>query len=667
MHKRLIICITIAGFLSVVFYFSSIHPIKSAEGEELTSESNYDEVSQIGEEDNTTLASGFEEEQVSDNLDEAEDTQEDAPGLGVSTTTPEVDLHIYTQDGVSTSIRLEGNSGPHIPGGYRENTTITRDDSALRFIDDDSGESFTIKENGNIGIDVPNPLQKLHIGGTPGTDGVMFPDGTVQTTATVVGPAGPAGPPGPPGTNGTNGARGPIGPMGLTGPRGPSGAAGPAGPRGPQGFPGDSHWLLFGSNTYYNAGNVGIGTHVPNRKLTIQSGGGAFMNVKGFNGAREVLLGSDLNGGIVSTMTNHDLQLRAGGNSTKMTIKANGNVGINTSNPVTNLQINSSRDTSRTTHGALVIGATNSSNVSFDNNEIMARNNHAVSTLHLNNDGGNIHMLGSGAAGNVGIGTNGPSYKLDVRGPANLNKGISSGVALRVNGAEALWYNGTYFSWGFGGQDNYFADKVGIGYTNPTYELSVRGQIALSTVHVWDGTDDNDLTWNGFRITREGSSRRYKKNITPLDADFHKILDLEPKKFQMREGFGEPDKWAFGYIAEDLDDLGLKWLCNYDKEKRPDGVKYKKIAMYVLEVVKEQQSSIRELEDGLEKRTIALSATQAELQILKSKLTETEAEMSRQITKMSQLEESFNQMDMLLTAKLNINGAKIVANTSLDQ
>ena len=34
-----------------------------------------------------------------------------------------------------------------------------------------------------FGIGETNPLARLHIGGTPGTDGLMFPDGTLQTTA----------------------------------------------------------------------------------------------------------------------------------------------------------------------------------------------------------------------------------------------------------------------------------------------------------------------------------------------------------------------------------------------------------------------------------------------------------------------------------------------------
>ena len=36
---------------------------------------------------------------------------------------------------------------------------------------------------GNVGIGTMNPLAKLHIFGSPGVDGILFPDGTLQTTA----------------------------------------------------------------------------------------------------------------------------------------------------------------------------------------------------------------------------------------------------------------------------------------------------------------------------------------------------------------------------------------------------------------------------------------------------------------------------------------------------
>ncbi len=36
---------------------------------------------------------------------------------------------------------------------------------------------------GNVGIGTMDPLAKLHIFGSPGVDGILFPDGTLQTTA----------------------------------------------------------------------------------------------------------------------------------------------------------------------------------------------------------------------------------------------------------------------------------------------------------------------------------------------------------------------------------------------------------------------------------------------------------------------------------------------------
>jgi hypothetical protein len=100
---------------------------------------------------------------------------------------------------------------------------------------------------------------------------------------------------------------------------------------------GGTNRLMLGSGTTdtltLTGASVGIGTVSPDRPLTVLGASGTYINVKGNNGDVEVLMGADGSGGIVSTMTNHDLQLRAGTNSTKVTVKANGNVGIGTTDP----------------------------------------------------------------------------------------------------------------------------------------------------------------------------------------------------------------------------------------------------------------------------------------------------------------------------------------------
>src|SRR5206468_5151329 len=90
-----------------------------------------------------------------------------------------------------------------------------------------NGADIFNNNGSNVGIGLTTPLAKLHVGGTAGVDGIMFPDGSLQTTAAI-------------------------------------------------GGAGSSVWSLNGSRAYYNAGNVGIGTASPLSKLDITAlGNGA--------------------------------------------------------------------------------------------------------------------------------------------------------------------------------------------------------------------------------------------------------------------------------------------------------------------------------------------------------------------------------------------------------
>ena len=70
---------------------------------------------------------------------------------------------------------------------FSNDTTFT---SASGFSDNEHGDKDKEEAincntllGGNVGIGTTDPKAKLHIGGSIGIDGIMFPDGTLQTTA----------------------------------------------------------------------------------------------------------------------------------------------------------------------------------------------------------------------------------------------------------------------------------------------------------------------------------------------------------------------------------------------------------------------------------------------------------------------------------------------------
>jgi len=148
--------------------------------------------------------------------------------------------------------------------------------------------------------------------------------------------------------------------------------------------------------------------------------------------------------------------------------------------------------------------------------------------------------------GNLGLGIFEPAYKLDVAGTANLNSGIAEpATALRCNGFEALWFNGTYFSWGFGATShNYFHLPVVVGgWASPEgHMLVVSGSAAKTDGSTWSNLSDARL---------KNISGSYAKGLKEISA-------LQPVTFTYKEGNArklDSTKEQIGFVAQEVQEV----------------------------------------------------------------------------------------------------------------
>jgi len=124
-----------------------------------------------------------------------------------------------------------------------------------------------------------------------------------------------------------------------------------------------------------------------------------------------------------------------------------------------------------------------------------------------------------------------------------------------------------------------------------TGNLTVGGRLTCPQLGTFLGAGHELLINLEGRIFINSSSERFMENITELKDDFDSILSLTPVSFQSKET-GET---GFGYTAESLHEQGLENLVSYDAEGNPSSVRYNLMAVYLLEVLKEQRKMMKDL------------------------------------------------------------------------
>jgi hypothetical protein len=97
------------------------------------------------------------------------------------------------------------------------------------------------------------------------------------------------------------------------------------------------------------------------------------------------------------------------------------------------------------------------------------------------------------------------------------------------------------------------------------------------------------------------SSLRFKQDVSPAAVDAAAILAIRLVTFryiEAVENLGDDAAIEWGVIAEELDQLGLTWLVNYDEDGLPFAVRYERLSLALLGLLQNHEARIAALENG---------------------------------------------------------------------
>ena len=188
--------------------------------------------------------------------------------------------------------------------------------------------------------------------------------------------------------------------------------------------------------------------------------------------------------------------------------------------------------------------------------------------------------------GDIGVGTRYPETSLHV-----------------VGGSDASLSGHGYLMLGYEFSSNLIIDNNEImarnnGQSAPLYLNHDGGAIYAKGIR--NIGDHKNMQFNSStgEIGWDNSSRRYKMKIETLQDDWTKVFDARPVKYCRPTS---PDRWEYGYIAEEMDSICLTNLVGYDEFGLPDDVKYDRMVLYLTELLKMQNMRSLELQDQINK------------------------------------------------------------------
>ena len=367
--------------------------------------------------------------------------------------------------------------------------------------------------------------------------------------------------------------------------------------------------LLFSSTSFLTAQNVGIGSVSPKEQLH---------NFGAYYGLGDIRLHAfegDGNSGTAYLQARDDsgsssigLQFRTqffGNVEDAMHFLPNGNAGINVSAAANvGLQVRGANHSIifslRSVSDEIRLLVRGGGSVTFNGHPFFTalnvRNPSASNPFIFNAETANgTNRFNVNDNGGVGIGSLIPKQQLHNTGDY-YGKGHFWLHAFEGDGNSGTAYLQARDDSGFSSINLQLRTQLS-GNIVDVLRMDVNGNIYAPHISYGDYSNMQYRTSDG-RFFYDNSSRRYKENIQPLQDNFSLILKAQPKTYTRPPDGYRDDRLEVGYIAEEMDSLGLTKLVSYDAAGIPDGFNYEKMILYVNEILKMQQANLetKELE-----------------------------------------------------------------------
>jgi len=153
---------------------------------------------------------------------------------------------------------------------------------------------------------------------------------------------------------------------------------------------------------------------------------------------------------------------------------------------------------------------------------------------------------------------------------------------------------------------------------NACYIASIFGQTSADGVAVLINSD--------HKLGTATSSKRFKKDIKPMDSASKELFALKPVSFRYNQDIDATGRKQFGLVAEDVEKVNPDLVVR-DKEGKPYSVRYEQVnAMLLNEFLKEHQA-FAEQQRKLEQQGATIARQQKQIEALTAGLQKVSAQI----------------------------------------